>query len=116
MLTWRIHYGDGTSFSDADGAPSAAPPLNVQVIAQAAGCDVGRHLISRHDYYWFEQGEWFGGDLFGLCDYLMRAQGTAIVKFGRYVTRDVYQRCFESAANNPDLPKKIAWYPHERRS
>ena len=114
MVTWKVYYGDGSSFSDEDGAAADAPVMDVQVIAQAAGCDIGRHLISRHDFYWFEPGEWFGGDQWGLFDYLLRSQGRSVVKFGRYVTRVAFDAALLQAANDLDLPKKIAWLPTER--
>lgn len=110
---WRIYYGDGSTFSHEDGPPSAAPPLNVQVISYASAViaqEVGVELLFGKDYYWFEHDEWFGGDLFGLFDYLVRAQGTANVKFGRVVPRGAYQVAIDRAT-----AEKHAWYPDERR-
>ena len=115
IARWKLHYDDGTTFSDRDGSPSEAPVLGVQVIAQAAGSDIGRLIVQRRDYYWYDDGEWFGGDLFGLFDYLSRSQGRSIVKFGRAVSQEVFQRCLDAAIADPELPKKVAWHPNEIR-
>ena len=44
MLAWRIYYGDGSTFSSADGAPSDAPSTNVQAIALEADPTIGRRI------------------------------------------------------------------------
>ena len=115
MLQWRIYYGDGSTFSDLDGSVEEAPPLNVQAIAEAAGIDIGRRVTARYDYYWHENNQFSGGDLFGLFDYLMRAQGSAVVKFGRMVTNLEYDAALQHAVTDPELPTKTAWHPDERR-
>ena len=34
MFKWRLYYDDGSTFSDADGAPHESPPWGVVVIGQ----------------------------------------------------------------------------------
>jgi hypothetical protein len=112
-VTWKLFYGDGSTFSDADGAPSDAPSTNVQAIAQAADPAIGRRVCSRFDFYWYE-GEWHGGDLFGLFDYLQRVS-PSIVKFGRVLPRLDFEAILNRAVTDPDLQPKTAWDTHERR-
>ena len=114
-VRWVIHYDDREPYSDEDGPPESAPCWGVQVIAQAAGSDVGRLLVQKRDYYWWDGQEWHGGDQFGLMDYLTRSQGRSVVKFGRSVPQAVFARCLEAAIADPRLPKKIAWHPNEIR-
>lgn len=111
-MQWKLYYGDGSTFSDQDGPATAAPPLNVQAIAQVADIAIGRKTVSRYDFYWFEQGEWFGGDLFGLFDFLMRS---GVVKFGRAINRLAFEQTLNQAVTDPDLQPKTAWDSSERR-
>jgi hypothetical protein len=110
MLAWRLYYGDGSTFDASCGLPSAAPPMNLQAIAQVADIDIGRRTVSGYDYYWFEDGQWFGGDLFGLFDYLQRS---GAVKFGRMIRREDYRAALARAVHDPDLQAKVAWDPRE---
>jgi hypothetical protein len=113
MVRWRIYYGDGSAFSDVDGDPTTAPALNVQVITQAVDDPaIVRTMVSRHDFYWSDQGQWFGGDLFGLFDFLMRA---SVVKFGRALSRLQFEAILNRAIADPDFIPKTAWDAKERR-
>lgn len=113
-LTWRLYYGDGTTFSSDEGPPAAAPPVNVQAIAQAADLGIGRRTCSRCDFYWFDRGEWHGSDLFGLFDYLMRVS-PSIVKFGRVLPRLEFEAILNRAVTDPELQPKVAWDSAEHR-
>jgi hypothetical protein len=106
MARWIITYGDGATFSDEDGAPDAAPGLDVQIIAQADP-DVGRRLLRQFDYYLWDAdaGEWLGVDLFGLIDQLV-ARG--VVKAGRTLPNAAYQALYLRASSDPRLPAKSA--------
>lgn len=110
--TWKLYYGDGAVFSDADGPPEQAPALNLQAIAQVADIEIGRRTVSGYDFYWFDDGQWFGGDLFGLFDFLQRA---SVVKFGRAIDRPRYRAILARAVIDPDLQPKTAWAPEERQ-
>lgn len=111
-MAWKLYYGDGSEFSDQDGTPEAAPSLNVQAIAQVVEGAFERHTVSAYDYYWFEHGEWFGGDLFGLWDFLQRS---GAVKFGRAVSRQQFESCLNKAVTDPMFPDKTTWLPGEKR-
>jgi hypothetical protein len=100
MIRWRLYYGDGTTFSDEDGTPAFAPTTNVMCCAWYDD-DNRRRLAHAADYYWYEDGRWYGSDLFGLWDYLARP-GFKIVKFGRMIG-DLQFRDVMSKAMN-DLP------------
>jgi hypothetical protein len=112
--TWRIYYGDYSTFSDTDGDPTAAPALNVQVITQALPDDptVPRKLVSHHDFYWYDRGEWFGGDLCGLFDFLTHA---SVVKFGRGLSRQNFEAIYTRALTDSDFIPKLTWSTQERR-
>ena len=76
-MLWKIYYDDGSAFSDLDGAPTQAPARGVQVVVNRPDretfVEVGAVLLWRHDYYWFENGSWYGSDLTGLLDFLLRS-------------------------------------------
>ena len=107
MLEWRIYYGDGSTFSNEDGEPQFAPAMNVQVIVVKDTADtinnVGRRLWFGRDYYWWDDGEWIGGDHFGLYDYLQRP-GWRRVLFGRSVPARRFIETRRKALADPDFP------------
>ncbi len=110
MVKWVIFYSDGSSFSSKDGSPDDAPALDIQVIAQGDET-VGRKLLIHKDYYWYESDRWYGGELFGLYDYLIRSRRA---KFGRYVTDATYAAAVKAAMDDPRLPVKSAVHGSER--
>jgi hypothetical protein len=112
VVTWKLYYGDGSTFSNLDGPPSAAPPCNLQALAQQSDIAIGRKTVSHYDFYWWDDGEWFGGDLYGLFDYLQR-QSPSIVKFGRALPRLQFEAILARAVQDPDLLPKTAWDAHE---
>lgn len=114
MLLWRVFYGDGSTFSNEDGTPAEAPPVNVQAIAQAADPGIGRRICSRFDFYWFDRQEWHGSDLFGLFDYLQRVS-PSIVKFGRVLPRLEFEAILNRAVTDSALQPKVAWDSAEHR-
>lgn len=109
---WRVYYGDGSTYDDTDGPPHLAPKRGVQAIVRTHP-RVGFLVLEGHDYYWYGRGEWFGGDRFGLFDYLSRS-GRKVVLFGRSIRRDEYESIVEDARNDDDFPRKSASLPEER--
>lgn len=107
-LQWRIWYGDGTTFSSAEGSPYYAPRQNVQVIAGADPL-VGRYMAAARDAYWWDISaqRWFGGDRWGEWDYMCQL-GPRVVLYGRTVSDDAYNACIAAALADPDFPKKSA--------
>jgi hypothetical protein len=115
-MDWRIYYGDGTTYSQADGGLADAPALDVQAIV-VPDDEVGRVVLTRHDYYWFESAGrpgpgWWGGDLFGLFDFLMRS---GLVKFGRSIPTAQFREVYRRAVEDPGFPRKSAIKEGERR-
>lgn len=98
--SWRLYYGDGTTFGNTDGAPQDAPGTNV-MCAAAYDDDNRRKLAHTADYYTWENERWYGVDIFGLWDYLARP-GLKVVKFGRMVADSEYRKVMSFAMS--DLP------------
>jgi hypothetical protein len=113
MMNWRVYYGDGSTFSDADGSPFAAPRSNVQVIIER-DARVGWRWISGYDYFVLdpERGGWRETNEFGLFDYLQRA-GQPLVLFGRWLTDEEWHRLFTRVKS--DLGPKDGWLVTEDR-
>ena len=107
-MRWKIHYGDGSTFSSNDGDPFDAPALNVQIIVvrdDDPSSQLGRYPVHRFDYYWWDEPDWFGGDLFGLFDYLSRP-GAKRVLFGRTVANAEHQAIIDGALADPDMIRR----------
>jgi len=113
LLNWRIYYGDGSTYSDADGPPELAPKRNVQTIAQANEL-VGRRIERGADHYvWTDHG-WRACDFFGLFDYLIQP-GAKVVLFGRSLSDAEYRAVLDRACKDPDLPPKSGVLEDEKR-
>lgn len=112
MILWRIYYADGSTVSDVESTVDAVGTRGVQVIAQYHP-EAGRELLCKHDYYWWTGSRWFGGDQFGLYDYLA-SPGMKKVVFGRTVPTEVFGTIVKKAADDPELPLKTAKLQTER--
>lgn len=112
-LLWKIIYRDGSTYSDRDGSAFDAPPTGVQVIVQHSD-SVGRNLLNNHDYYWFEGGRWFGGDLTGLLLYLIEHEGAQKIVLGKFVPDEVFHACMRQAVEDVDFLPKSATNTEDR--
>jgi hypothetical protein len=113
VINWRVYYGDGSTYSDADGPPELAPKRDVQTIAQRNEI-VGRRIERGNDYYiWTDHG-WRGCDQFGLYDYLIQP-GFKVVLFGRSLSDGEYRAVLDRACKDPGLPAKSATSEDEKR-
>ncbi len=113
-MQWCIYYGDPENdFCSWDGDIDLAPKLDVQCINQGSEW-LGREMLIQKDYYWWNSDEdrWYGGDLFGLYDYLLMP-GLKVVLFGRFVNRDVYNDAVRRAQKDDRLPRKSAYSKQE---
>ena len=86
-MDWRIYYGDGSTYSDEDGPPEAAPPWGAVAVVTRDPNDP-REITSVHgtgfDYFVYDGAGWWGVDFVGLIDRL--ATRTAqVVCFGRTI-------------------------------
>ena len=114
-LAWKIFYGDGSTFTSADGSPYDAPRLGVQCIV-GPDPDVGRYTVSDKDAYWWVEkaGRWTGGDRTGERLYMLRERHP-VVLFGEWITDPEYNACIAAANADPDFPPKTAWDRGETR-
>ena len=113
---WAVYYDDpALDFWSADGAPDEAPRLGVQCVAQGDEL-TGRQLLIEKDYYWrnHDEGRWYGGDLWGLFDYLSTT-GSKSVLFGRFVHSDIFRAAVKRAQDDDRLPRKSAYTKKEAK-
>ncbi len=110
-MHWRIYYDSGATYSDVDGPIECAPCDGVIVVAQV-DLDVGKELLHRKDFYYFERGRWFGCDRYGLEDYLRRP-GWRKILAGRNTEHRNYSAIYERARTDPELPYKNALHVDE---
>ncbi len=116
MMEWAIFYDDPElDCWSVDGVtPEDVPRLGVQAVAQGDEW-LGRELLIQKEFYWlnYEEMRWYGGDLFGLFDYLSTT-GPKTCVFGRFVNRDVYQAAVHRAQHDERLPRKSAYSSAEK--
>ena len=103
-LNWRIYYEDGSTFSNQEGSPEAAPPFG---FVCAVGYDETgtRYIMHGWDHYCFDLNsiQWWGMDLCGVFDRLSRNLVFAY-KQGRTVTKSEFKAIMSRASNDPDFP------------
>lgn len=71
-------------------------------------------MLSGFDYYWPLSGEWWGGDLFGLFQYLIEP-GWSKVLFGQTIGNREFRAVLKRACEDPDFPVKSGWRRDERK-
>lgn len=109
-MLWKIYYTGEETFSSDNGEPWEAPRLGVLAIVSLEP-DNGRQILARKDFYWWE-GEWFGGDNFGLWDHLVRSSKQCAL-MGRFVPNAEYNAAIQRAINDTSFPPKSADNPGE---
>ena len=91
---WRVHYEDGSTYSDLDGPHYEAPTRAVVGVAFRRGKNGNeRGLIHSVDYYWWLDNEWYGcmdKQGAGFFDYLFREGFEKYVLFGRTFNDEVW--------------------------
>lgn len=102
MIDWRIYYGDGSTFSSADGPPEAAPAWGVVSVACRDSQDpreIHRMQGTGFDFFVWDGIEWWGVDQIGLIDRL--ADRTAkVVCFGRTIPTPAFQEITRRAVKD----------------
>jgi hypothetical protein len=96
--SWKVYYGDGSTFSNEDGPPEMAPCTGVLAVA-FFNIDNRREIGASKDFYWYDEtpiypgmkGTWFAGDVSGYYQYMFRP-GRKIVKFGAIVHDVVWRK------------------------
>ena len=114
-MRWMVFYICGGTFSNEDGEPEDAPGGGVAMVAQE-DADVGVALHHGSDYYVFDEqyGGWYGLDVSGFIQYLMRP-GKKIVKLAETMTTTKYRALLKAVQDDPCLPNKSARFPWEAR-
>jgi hypothetical protein len=99
-INWRVYYGDGSTFSNEDGAPEMAPCSRVIAVA-FYDQDNRRRVCHQADYYLWGDGRWYSADASGFWQY-MQEPGPKVVKFGREIGDIKYREVMTFALS--DLP------------
>lgn len=106
MSEWKIFYGDGSTFSSAQGAPHEAPS---ELFVCAVGYDERgrRYIMHGWDFYYWDRDvdQWWGMNLPGLFARLRRGMVYAY-KEGWTVCNSEWERIMIAAANDPEFPIK----------
>lgn len=103
VVKWRVYYADGSTFDSLLGGPELAPCTGVlHIVGKERKPGEGPYIVSGKDYYWHDSNEWWGGDLFGLYDYLARP-GLKVAKFGRTVANQEWLDAYHRAHSDPDF-------------
>jgi hypothetical protein len=111
VIKWRVYYDDGSTFDSSQGSPWTIPEhRGVQVVCyhtEDQDHSTGNVPQFGKDYYWYESEteEWFGGDIFGLFDYLARP-GLKSVLFGRTIATARHMAIRLRACDDKDLMRK----------
>lgn len=110
--TWSIYYADGSTFTNADGPPEAAPRTAVLAIV-FYNLDNRREIATSKDFYWYDPtpvfkdeagGTWYAGDISGFYQYLFKP-GWKCVLFGVIIHDVIWRR--EIAKIIDDYPEAL---------
>lgn len=116
---WTIIYHDFTTYSSDDGGPEESPSKGVLAIVIRDDTVDYRVMSSGGPYYytadgwgfyWWENDQWFAGDLFGLMQY-HRDPGWHIHREGRTVTKEKWDQLWEKIRK--DFGSKHTRWPNE---
>jgi hypothetical protein len=104
-MIWRIYYSSGDTFDSNQGKPEDAPSFGIICIV-AINDLVGRSILHRRDWYWWESDEetWSGGDIYGLLDRLLHRLPTEAIGQGRTVPTKAFSDIMGQADKDPDFP------------
>ena len=87
-MYWCIFYGNGSTFTSERGKPQDAPHLGVVAIVQTH--IQPPQVLHQTDFYWWRDGYWWAGDIFGFLDQAAR-YGATWVKQGEMIRADRYK-------------------------
>lgn len=111
MLDWKIHYADGTTFSDKDGTWEDAPQDNLVAVPVRDGLH-GRVVLHGLDYFYRVLG---GGPTEIAHCHGITAQlhlRCPWLKFGTQTNNENFRKILNRATNDPDFP--LATTPRRR--
>lgn len=136
-MRWKLYYGDGTTFCDADGSWEEAPSRNAQALVTEDD-DAGFQLNEGSDG-WIQNYVWWPGalrpwgvDRFGTLDYLVEVRALNVgdtiatlslldlavsgVKIGRSIGTKRFLEIHAQAAADDYFPSKSARLRGEREA
>ena len=99
-MTWKIYYGDGSTYSNENGDPFSAQPNDIQVIITDGAVQSGKTA-----YYWDPANGWNGCDTPGLWDHLLMFVGPKAILFGRTIRDDAFWETMKRAIKERDEAK-----------
>lgn len=105
-ITWRVYYGDKSTFDSSMGEPQDAPTTGVICVVQKHP-DYGFVVTAMKDFYWWQNGEWWGSDQAGFWQYMFTT-GYKIVTFGVSVSAPLFQEIMKMATEDRDFGVKTA--------
>ena len=103
-MRWCIFYSNGLTFCEAQGDAKDAPPVGVIAVVQDH--IQPPQVLHQSDFYWWRDGHWWAGDIFGFLDQAAR-YGATWVKQGEMIQPPMYQDIMARA-----VALKDSW--HER--
>lgn len=113
MADWKIHYADGSTYSNEDGSWEDAPAWGIAAIVVSTP-ECGWAMIQGGDYFIMNQaGDIIPIDDTGWDDYA--ANVLRVVKVGRMLSREEWQRIYTKALKDRDFAIKNGYLPRERK-
>jgi hypothetical protein len=111
---YRIYYAGQSTY---EGDPEMAPGDGVLAIVQPD--ETTDYRVTHgggphygHGFYWWEKGEWFIGDIYGVMQYLAEP-GWKKVLLGRTVLKDEWRALWQRI--KADFGLKSSYWPREPR-
>ena len=103
-IVWRIYYGDKSTFDSSMGTPAEAPSTGVICIVQKDR-QHGFVVTAFKDFYWRENGEWWGSDQAGFWQHMF-TPGSKVVKFGQSVPGELFNEIMSQATKDQQFGVK----------
>jgi len=108
---FKVYYSDGSTHASDD--PYTTPVPEVVAIVQIDKLH-GRRVVAGDDYYIWNETSWYGTDLIGMFQYMMK-DGPRRVLYGVMVHEEQWQDIMRLANEDSDFPKRTAYGRDERR-
>ncbi len=101
QIEWRLYFGDGSTWDSGQGLPVPDKFVQIVVIRKEDG---KRGLIHFHDWYWLEDGVWYGSDIFSMATHQkVNAPAITCVRQGYTLLDRLYKILYTRASKDPDF-------------